>query len=220
MTTFVRSYLFLRRAIGVLGIALPIVVIVGKQLLEGGDLLGSLSSYYYSDLRNVFVGTLCAIGVFLISYRGYGLIDDIAATIAAVAGIGVALFPTRPAEPTSTEQAIGVAHLVFAAIFFLTLAFFCLFLFTRTDATTPGRRKTSRNVVYRVCGVVMLASLVLIVLVGQFFAAATAALHPTLWLESLAVVAFGVAWLVKGETLLSDRPGGDRSAQVVQPNLP
>ncbi|MBB4688960.1 DUF998 domain-containing protein [Amycolatopsis jiangsuensis] len=206
MTQFVRSYLFLRRAIGVLGIALPIVVIAGKQLLEGGDLLGSLSSYYYSDLRNVFVGILCAIGVFLISYRGYGVLDDVAGNIAAVAAIGVALFPTTPASPTPGQHAIGIAHLVFATIFFLTLAFFCLFLFTKIDGAAPSRRKTSRNVVYRVCGIVMLASLVLIVVIGQFFADATAAWHPTLWLESLAVVAFGAAWLVKGETLLPDRP--------------
>ncbi|MFF0147833.1 hypothetical protein [Amycolatopsis sulphurea] len=58
-------------------------MIAGKQLLEGGDLLGSLSSYYYGDLRNVCV--LCAIGVFLISYRGYGFIDDIAGNVAGVA---------------------------------------------------------------------------------------------------------------------------------------
>ncbi|RJQ80230.1 DUF998 domain-containing protein [Amycolatopsis panacis] len=203
MTELVRSYLFLRRAIGVLGIALPILVVAGKHLLEGGDPLGSLSSYYYSDLRNVFVGVLCAIGVFLISYRGYGFIDDIAGTVAGVAAICVAMFPTSPASATPAEQAIGIVHVVSATIFFLTLAFFCLFLFTKTDATTPTRRKIARNVVYRVCGIVLLACLALIVLVGQLFAAAT--WHPTLWLESLAVVTFGVAWLVKGSALLRDR---------------
>jgi hypothetical protein len=215
MNTLVRSYLFLRRAIGVLGFALPIVVIVGKQILQGGGLLGSLSGYYYSDMRNVFVGILCAIGVFLISYRGYGRIDDLAADIAAVAGIGVALFPTSPASPTTTERAIGVAHIVFAAVFFLTLAFFCLFLFTKSDGSVVTPRKKARNVLYRVCGVVMLASLVLIVLVGLFFATATASLHPTVWLESLAIFAFGLAWLVKGETLLADFP--QQRAEVPQP---
>ena len=216
MTAFVRSYLFLRRAIGVLGILLPIVVIAGKQLLEGGGLLGSLSGYYYSDLRNVFVGTLCAIGVFLIAYRGYGRIDDIAANIAAVAGIGVALFPTQPVSPTPTQHAIGVAHLVFAAIFFLTLAFFCLFLFTKDDGA-PTKRKRSRNAVYRTCGIVMLACLVLIVVNGLFFSAATADLHPTLWLESLAVFAFGFAWLTKGQTLLGDVPQPQSQPQASLP---
>jgi hypothetical protein len=215
MNALVRSYLFLRRAIGVLGFALPIVVIVGKEILQGGGLLGSLSGYYYSDMRNVFVGILCAIGVFLISYRGYGRVDDVAADVAAVAGIGVALFPTSPSSPTATEHAIGVAHLVFAAVFFLTLAFFCLFLFTKSDGSVATPRKKARNVIYRVCGVVMLASLVLIVLVGLFFNTATASLHPTVWLESLAIFAFALAWLVKGETLLADVP--QPRAEVPQP---
>lgn len=206
VNTLVRSFLFLRRAIGVLGLALPFVVIVGKELLQGGGLQGSLSGYYYTDLRNVFVGTMCAIGVFLVSYRGYGRIDDIAGNVAAVAAIGVALFPTSPASPTGAERAIGVAHLVFAAIFFLTLAFFCFFLFTRSDDPSPTSRKAARNVVYRVCGGVMLAALALIVVDGLFFDAATASLHPTVWLESLAVIAFGVSWLVKGEALLADLP--------------
>ena len=209
MNTLVHSYLFLRRAVGVLGISLPIVVIAGKEILQGGGLFGSLSGYYYSDLRNVFVGTLCAIGVFLVSYRGYGRLDDFVSTVAAVAGVGVALFPTSPVAPTPAEHAIGVAHLVLAGIFFLSLAFFCLFLFTKTDGT-PTPRKRSRNVVYRACGVVMLASLVLIAVNAAFFNAQTVSVHPTVWLESLAVLAFGVAWLVKGETLLADPPQASR----------
>ncbi|MFI5611056.1 DUF998 domain-containing protein [Amycolatopsis sp. NPDC051903] len=216
MDTLVRSFLFLRRAVGVLGLALPFVVVIGKELLEGGGLLGSLSGYYYSDLRNVFVGTLCAIGVFLISYRGYGRIDDIAGNVAAVAAIGVALFPTSPTAPTPLERTIGIAHLVFAGIFFLTLAFFCLFLFTKSDDPSPRGRKAVRNTIYRVCGGVMLASLALILINALFFDAATVSLHPAVWLESLAIIAFGVSWLVKGEALLADLPH-DRT-EVVQAN--
>jgi len=28
--------------------------------------------------------------------------------------------------------------------------------------------------------------------------------HPIYWLEALAIVAFGVSWLIKGETILKD----------------
>jgi uncharacterized membrane protein len=31
------------------------------------------------------------------------------------------------------------------------------------------------------------------------------ALNPVFWLESIAVVAFGVSWLVKGEAILKDK---------------
>src|SRR5436309_15856932 len=124
--TLVHSYLFLRRAVGIIGLSLPVVLIIGKRIVDGGDLLDSVSDYYYSDLRGVFVGSMCAIGVFLLSYRGYGLIDDIAGDIAAVGAFGVALFPTTPAgHLTRTDQVVGALHIAFSGVFFLTLVFFC-----------------------------------------------------------------------------------------------
>jgi hypothetical protein len=62
---YVRSYLIMRVAIGALGIALPVVLVLGEPLLFDGQPFprGSLSAYYYSGVREVFVGALCAIGV-------------------------------------------------------------------------------------------------------------------------------------------------------------
>ncbi|MGH3785022.1 MAG: DUF998 domain-containing protein [Pseudonocardiaceae bacterium] len=205
--TLVHSYLFLRRAIGVIGLALPVVLIIGELFVDGGDLLNSLSGYYYSDMRDVFVGSMCAIGIFLLSYRGYGPIDDIAGNVAAVAAIGLALFPTTPGGPTRTDQIIGVLHLVFAAVFFLTLAFFCLSLFTKTDKAHPTQRKLQRNRIYVASGWIILLCLALIVLFGWLFDEA-APLHPVLWLESAATLAYGVAWLTKGEAILGDLSPG------------
>lgn len=203
--SLVHSYLFLRRAIGLIGLALPAVLIIGKVLVDGDSLLGSISGYYYTDMRDVYVGSMCAIGVFLLSYRGYGPVDDIAGDIAAVAAIGLALFPTTPSDaPTRTDQIIGILHLVFAAAFFLTLAFFCLFLFTKTDREQPSRRKVQRNQVYVVSGLIILVSLVLIVLASLLPNTVTGSLHPALWLESVATLAFGLAWLTKGEAILGD----------------
>jgi len=140
--SLVHSYLFLRRAIGIIGTLLPVVLIAGKLVVDGGGLLDSISDYYYSGMRDVYVGSMCAVGVFLLSYRGYGPIDDITGDIAAVAAVGVALFPSAPApDPTGPEQMVGALHIVFAAVFFLTLAFFCLVLFTKTDKPHPTRRK-------------------------------------------------------------------------------
>ncbi|HEY2766066.1 MAG TPA: DUF998 domain-containing protein [Pseudonocardiaceae bacterium] len=203
--TLVHSYLLLRRAIGLIGIGLPVVLIIGKLVIDGGGLLSSVSDYYYSDMRDVLVGSMCAIGVFLLSYRGYGPIDDLAGDLAAVTAIGVALFPTTPDDhPTRTDQIVGGLHIVFAATFFLTLAFFCLVLFRKTDQTPPTRRKTHRNRVYLASGVIILACLALIVLSGRLIHADTGSLHPVLWLESTATLAYGVAWMTKGETILRD----------------
>ena len=95
-------------------------------------------------MRNVFVGTLCAIAVFMLSYRGYGRSDDVAGDLACVFAVGVALFPTTPpGEPSQMEKLVGAIHLGFAAVFFLTLAYFSLILFTKTD---PTKESTHRNV--------------------------------------------------------------------------
>lgn len=201
--TLVHSYLFLRRSIGLIGMALPVVLIGGNLLIGGGDLLSSISGYYYSDLRDVYVGSMCAVGVFLLSYRGYGRVDDIAGNVAAGAAFGVALFPTTPADnPTRIDQVVGILHLGFAAVFFLTLAFFSLVLFRRTAEIRPTLRKAQRNRVYLVCGVVILLCLALMVVLGT--QADLAGLRPALWLESAAILAFGVAWLTKGEAILGD----------------
>lgn len=205
--TLVHSYLFLRRAIGLIGVTLPVVLIIGKLVVDGG-LAGSISGYYYSDMRNVLVGSMCAIGVFLLSYRGYGPIDDIAGDVAGVTAIGVGLFPTSPQDhPTQTQQVIGDMHLGFAAVFFLTLAYFCLALFRKTDQPHPTPRKVYRNRVYVACGWIILACVALIVIVDLFFHTATEGLHPVLWLESTATLAYGMAWLTKGEAILRDLTG-------------
>ena len=141
------------KAIGVIGIALPFVLVLGKMLLEGPGIQGSISGYYHTVMREIFVGSLCAIAVFLGSYRGYERTDDVAGNVAAISALGVALFPTTPELNTNQrEQFVGVLHLIFAACFFLTLAFFSLALFRKTDKI-PTRQKLQRNTIYTIYGI-------------------------------------------------------------------
>jgi hypothetical protein len=193
----------------VLGIALPFILAVGGMLLDGPDIQTSISSYYYTGMRNVLVGTLCAIGVFLLSYRGYERQDDIAGDIACVFALGVAFFPTTPSgTPTKTQVTIAAVHYTCAAGLFLTLSYFSLCLFTKTDPNrTPTVRKLQRNKVYRACGYTMLAAIALIALNAVLPDNITASIDkfdPVFWLESVTVIAFGVSWLTKGEAILKD----------------
>src|SRR3989344_41314 len=96
----VLSYLDLRKAIGVIGMALPFVLVFGKFSIQGGGIQSSISSYYYTVMGDVFVGSLCAIAVFLGSYRGYTRTDSIAGNLACVFALGTALFPTAPEDAT------------------------------------------------------------------------------------------------------------------------
>ncbi len=199
--SLVHSYLFLRRAIGFVGVGLPVVLVVGV-LVTRGEFLDSISGYYYSPMRDVLTGALCAVGAFLLSYRGYDRLDNATATAAGIAAVGVALFPTTPrGGHSATQGVVGVVHLAFAAVFFLALAYFCLVLFTKSDKARPTTRKLQRNRVYVVSGWVILLCLALIVVVN--FLPHTD-LHLALWLESAAILAFGFAWLTKGETILGD----------------
>jgi len=204
----VLSYLGLRKAVGIIGVALPFVLAIGKLLLQGPGIQDSISGYYYTVMRNVFVGSLCAIGVFLMSCRGYDWKDEIAANLACVFAIGVALFPTTPyLAATSRDELIGKLHLSFAALLFLTFAYFSLALFTKTAPDkTPTPRKLQRNIVYRVCGYTILTCILLIVVVALTSVRyLVGRLTPVFWLESAAIVAFGVSWLTKGETILKDQ---------------
>ena len=91
-----------------------------------------------------------------------------------------------------------------ATVMFLTLAYFSYCLFTKSNGQpTPQKRK--RNVVYRICGVAIVACIVLVGVFKLFLAATPIAdLDPAFWLESLALWAFGISWFVKGETLWKD----------------
>jgi hypothetical protein len=224
------AYIVLRRAIGYIGILLPFVLVIGKILIKGPGMPDSISAYYYTVMRNVLVGSLCAIGVFLLFYR-YKDLDIVFAVLAGVFAVGVALFPAAPkANPTPTDKIIGQVHYLSAALFFLTLAVISLFLFTKTDPantwrprkpldylsllwdtkTIPGaplgRRKKQRNFIYRICGYTIVVCIVLLKLVMRpSIETQLEHLHPVFWLEAIAVVAFGFSWLIKGETFLRDR---------------
>jgi hypothetical protein len=206
------SYLFLRRAVGLIGALLPIAVPLGYSITTGRWLLlSSISSYYYTDVRNVFVGSLCAVGVFLICYR-YRYWDDIIATLAGAFAIGVAFCPPLPPDPSGLARVTGVLHVVFAALFLVTMGLMCLLLFTRSYAPSGARSsgKNTRDLVYRVCGGLILGFTALGGLSSFSSQSFVDDVHPLFWCEAIATFAFGFAWFVKGETLWRDVEGQDQ----------
>ena len=213
------SYRTLRKIVGILGLSLPFTLLGGgyviNVLLNGGLVFdlgveNSVSSYYHTEMRDVFVGTLCVIGFFLLSYRGHERKDNIAGNIAGVSALGVAFVPTlRDGSTASFEIAIGNLHYFFAAMFFVTLIYFCIALFTKThEGATPTARKQQRNKVYRFCGITMAICISLILLCHFYLLDKFDALNnlrPVYWLEALAISAFGFSWLTKGRALLDEK---------------
>lgn len=67
-------------------------------------------------------------------------------------------------------------------------------------------QKLQRNAVYMACGNIILACITLIALNALLLRGTfVERLYPVFWLESTAVLSFGISWLIKGETILKDR---------------
>jgi hypothetical protein len=224
----VLSYDNMRRAVGIIALALPFVLSLGNILLT---LIGphhtvpqplfepSISAYYYTVAGRFLIGGLCAIAMFLMSCQGYDRNDEISGYLACIFALGVAFFPTTDpslADPSSFAKAIGTVHLISAALLFLTLAYFCLCLFRKTSALRkPTRHKLMRNKVYTICGWTIIGSIA--VMLSLNIPAVSSFLAPmnTLFpFETLALLAFGLAWLTKGNGFLADDPGEVEAAAL------
>ena len=211
----IMSYLLMRVLIGVIAVLLPFALILVNWAI-GHGVQSSVSGYYYTPMRNIFVGSLCAIGVFLISYDGYDLADRTITDVAGLCAICIACFPTTPAhQPAARQVLIGDLHLTFACTAFVLLSVMA-FRFAKRQPTPPGltwwRRAqyafgftgpgdsqalARERVVYRVSGGVILACVILI------YPLSTAAAHSLLVLETIMLVSFGLSWFVKGRKILS-----------------
>jgi hypothetical protein len=216
----VLSYYTMRRAVGVIALTLPFALAAGSILstlfgpahaLPHPLIQRSISDYYYTSMRDYLVGSLCAIAAFLACSRGYDIHDEIAGYLAGFFTFGVAFFPSfdpRGARFTSLDIRFGYIHTVLAALMFLALAYFCLFLFRKSTPERPlTRRKRHRNIVYGVCGLIIVVCIFFIVTLTLSAVAHRHWPSPALfWCESLALASFGVAWLTKGKGILRDQP--------------
>jgi hypothetical protein len=172
-------------------------------------------------MRNVFIGIMCALAFFLFAYKGYDRRDTIAGNLGCIFALGVAFFPTSVTEPLSDcipvpfeVPVISSIHFISAGSLFIVFACFSICLFTR-GSPEPTSRKRNRNILYRISGYTIVASIGLIALYFIFFEKRYPALrnyHPVFWLESIALWAFGIAWLTKGKALLNDLENADSIA--------
>jgi hypothetical protein len=103
--------------------------------------------------RNIFVGALCALGVFLGAYDGYDDWDRWITNIAGLGALGVAFCPTKPAvcaagaracpassvtHLSASQQAAGDIHVFFAAATFVMLGLMAL-RFAKGGKAPPGQ---------------------------------------------------------------------------------
>jgi hypothetical protein len=89
-----KTYLYLR--VGLVALALFLGASLVIEMAFGDtEWLGSISAYYYTPVRSVFVGTLCAMGVCLIAIKGRDRPrEDLMLNLAGMCAPVVALVPT------------------------------------------------------------------------------------------------------------------------------
>ena len=159
----------LRCFIGGLGMALPIIV-VALSLIYGYGFPDSISAtYFVPTCITPFMIILGSAGILLVCYRGYNTMDNILNTAAGFFAWGVCLFPcaARRGLIGTFQIDSGVSdiiHMLSALFFFGILAYNSLFQFTKgSDNPTPNKKK--RNIIFRICGIGMIASFILLPLV-------------------------------------------------------
>ena len=190
----------LRAMLGWLGMLLPWFVLI-LSVAYGYPFPDSISATYFVDTCiTPFMIILGAAGMLLMSYKGYDKQDDIVCTLAGIFGLLICIFPCDKSGEYFNEivgtfaipaYVSGWVHNISAAVFFLLLAYNSLFLFTKSAGEmTPEKKK--RNVIFKVCGIGMVVSLVLIVPVTIFHITTG-----TWWVEMFALAFFGISWLTK-----------------------
>jgi hypothetical protein len=225
---YAKSYLLTRMVVGFIGILLPIILIIGEWLfLRGGvHVRGSLSAYYHSSMRDVFVAGLCVTGFLLMTYMAgqRNTRDFWYSLIAGVAVVLVVVFPTgrpgladgaprcgenpMPAGCSPTQQQLGEAltagiHFFCATVFILSLARIA-FLFARRD--DDRNHEGTVALVQKICSWVIVAAVVGVA-VGALINVTFWELTPLYLGEVASVWAFGVSWLLASRDLLGRHIG-------------
>lgn len=204
------SYKTFRKTIGFLGLLLPVIVVIGYW-----GFLASISHFYYTPSAVFLIAILTAFALLLISYRGYEkekgkefLSDNFITHVAGFAALMVVLFPTSCDGSGSIEickmcntghyplyghnnPVINTIHFISAAIFFISVGWMSVFKFTKG---------AKHKKIYLICGYVIWIS-VLIIFIESIILKINISGYDTYILETVAVFAFGISWLVKGKTI-------------------
>jgi hypothetical protein len=205
----------LRIIIGILGMLLPILIYVNHK-----DLLSSISHYYYTSSSVFFIGILFSFGLVLIAYRGYPIdpdsnekySDDWITTLAGIFIIVTVVIPTSCKDSLGDLQfcaegylfghgnkTIGIIHLISAGAFLFFLGLMCYGKFTMGKSLSLKKKR-----LYKICGILIwicIGLLIVLFVLEWILNKDFNSYLPgyTFYLETLAVWAFGIAWLVKGK---------------------
>lgn len=217
-------------ALSVIGVLMLFFYTLPKTPSGGRIPVQGYKGHHRRDIWLARLAGLCAFGVALAPTSGVGCED--------FGGAAIRIFLTDvsggelvvPPDVTGTasfdiwhslgvnSRLLGSVHYASAALMFSILAYYSMVVFTRNQSSGNGKAqprtlspKWVRNLIYRVCGVVIIGSLLALVVQFVFLTgdskAAWNRANGTFWVEAAALFAFGISWSVKGRifAVLRDR---------------
>jgi hypothetical protein len=183
----------IKLVVGVVALSLPCLT----DFFAGSPLTSISASYWEGGWsQSIFIGFLFAIAAFLLAYNGYSKSEMLLSKLAALAGLGVALFPCGC---DGHSELVPYVHWASAAVMFLTLAYFCSCFHRR--AMDKGHSEARwRARIYAVCGIAIVLSILTLAL-GNVLGLRAGHPRLTFFGEAIALVAFGVSWLTASRVL-------------------
>ena len=201
-----RSYVNLRVGVAIIAIVFPLLLwAIGKA--QGVEFQGSMSAYYHAvpenlasfgiSTRDIFVGILFAVGVFLFLYKGFTPTENWVLNAAGFLAIGIAVFPM---EWGCGEECRKISiHGICAITFFLCIAYVCIF--RASDSLRymddPIRRQRYHSL-YKYIGIGMILSPVVALLLTVAFLKFRSY---TFFAEAAGIWIFASYWLLKSREL-------------------
>lgn len=189
------TYAGLRQLIGLAAVSLPAVLLAYGLIRH--DLRPTISDYYLTPMRDYFTGVMCVIGVFLLAYR-FGTLraEGWVAKLAGLAAFGVAFFHVNGTLRFTGWQRV---HIVSAVTLFALLGVISFVFFP--EGETQAERRSGVSLAYRILGALMEAVLVVLGVLIATISHQLDRVRGIFWLETVEVLAFGAAFLIKGRFL-------------------
>jgi len=200
------SYFFLRRGLAFLAIAFPFALFALAGVQD------SLSAYYHCSrsgcgpaagdgaARDVLVGVLWATATFLIFYRGYTRKEDWALNLAGIAAASVAFFPSD-FPSIEGRSPIGKIHFTSGLVFFLAIAFVCLFCASETLKELKDEARVRRfRRTYKGLGWAMVAVPLGVLALHYLLNRPERSIY-VLGIELAGLLVFAAYWLVKSHEI-------------------
>jgi len=215
MDLLVLSYKNLRLLIGLISFILSLFCAIGGLLFGNFDIQDSISSYYYTNMRDYFVASLVSVGLFLLSYQGYDKLDRIISVLSGILLIGVAVFPTYKSGIDNigifqlSSKVSSIFHFICAGSFFMLMSVMSYFMFTKHGDSVITKQKIRRNKIYKSCGIIIFVSLLLSVLSYIIPVIDFKSYKFILIMETIMLFSFGISWMIKGGAMFKDQSKSD-----------